>query len=160
MTVTTTIESEAATREEGNAELIAALNKNDLSGAESSWEVDVINDAERGRWVASLGAEPLGELTYRFVGGRVALLSTWVNPAYRNHGVATELVARALDEVRESGKTITVICPFVGEFIARHPEYLDLIDKVRPGAGAYPHHEPAVSRQDEQEIAALEHDLT
>jgi len=88
------------------------------------------------------------------------LLSTWVNHAYRNHRVATELVARVLDEIRESGKKITIICPVVGEFIARNPEYLDLIDKVHPGSGAYPQHEPAVGRDDDEQFTAFEHDMT
>jgi predicted GNAT family acetyltransferase len=158
--VTTSIEAEAATREESNAELIAALNKKTLSEVESSWELDVINDVERGRWIAALGAEAIGELAYRFVGGRVVLLSTWVNHAYRNHRVATELVARVLDEIRETGKKITIICPVVGEFIARNPQYLDLIDKVHPGSGAYPKHEPVGGPNDEQQIGAFEHDLT
>ena len=70
--------------------------------------------------------------------GGVVLLSTWVDHAYRDHRVARELVARVLDEIRESEKKITFICPVVGEFIARNPEYLDLIDKVHPGSGAYP----------------------
>jgi predicted GNAT family acetyltransferase len=141
--MTINLEAEAATREENNAALIAALNEASLSEVESSWDLDVINDAERGRWIAALGAEAIAELSYRFVGGRVVLLTTWVDPAYRRNRVATELVARVLDEIRESGKKITVICPVVGEFIARNPEYLDLIDKVHPGAGAYPQHEPA-----------------
>jgi GNAT superfamily N-acetyltransferase len=88
------------------------------------------------------------------------LLSTWVNPAYRNHRVATELVARVLDEIRETGKKITIICPVVGEFIARNPQYLDLIDKVHPGSGAYPRHEAAGGPDDEQQIAPFENDLT
>ena len=154
------MEAEAATREESNAALIAALDETSLNEVESSWELDVINDAEHGRWVAALGADAIGELPYRFVGGRVVLLSTWVDPAYRRNRVATELVARVLDEIRESGKKITVICPVVGEFIARNPQYLDLIDKVHPGAGAYPQHQPAGGQNDEQQIAAFEHDLT
>lgn len=154
------LEAEAATREENNTTLIAALDKVDLSEVESSWELDVINDAEHGRWVATLGAEAIAELPYRFVGGRVVLLSTWVDPAYRHNRVATELVARVLDEIRESGKKITIICPVVGEFMARHPQYLDLIDKAHPGAGAYPQHEPAGGPDDEQQITAFEHDVT
>ncbi|MEU7873526.1 GNAT family N-acetyltransferase [Dactylosporangium sp. NPDC049140] len=144
--MTINLDAEAATREENNAALVAALDKAGLSEVESSWGLDVINDAEHGRWVAVLGADAIAELTYRFVGGRVVLLSTWVDHAYRNHRVATELVARVLNEIRESGKKITVICPVVGEFIARNPEYLDLIDKVHPGAGAYPQHKPAGGR--------------
>lgn len=160
MTVTTNIEAEETNREERNAALIVALKKKALSEVESSWELDVINDMERGRWIAALGAEAIGELTYRFVGGRVVLLSTWVNHAYRNHRVATELVARVLDEIRESGKKITIICPVVGEFIARNPEYLDLIDKVHPGSGAYPYHEPAGGQDDDEQFTAFVHDMT
>ncbi|MEU4679029.1 GNAT family N-acetyltransferase [Micromonospora sp. NPDC023737] len=153
-----TIDLEAATREENNAELIAALNETSPSEVESSWVLDVINDAEHGRWIAALGAEAIAELQYRFVGGRVVLLTTWVDPAYRHNRVATELIARVLDEIRESGKKITVICPVVGKFIARNPKYLDLIDKVHPGAGAYPPQKTAEAGHDE-ELTAFENDL-
>jgi predicted GNAT family acetyltransferase len=124
--VTTNGEAEAAKREENKGEV------------ESSWEFDVVNDEERGRWFAAIGDDAIAELSYRFVGGRVVLLSTWVDPGFRHHRVAAELIARVLDEIRPTGKKITVICPVVGSFIARHPQYLDLIDKVHPGSGAYP----------------------
>lgn len=156
--MTINLEAEAVTREENNAALIDALDTVGPSEVESSWELDVINDAEHGRWVAILGADAIAELTYRFVGGRVVLLSTWVDHAYRNHRVATELIARVLDEIRESGKKITIICPVVGAFIARKPEYLDLIDKVHPGAGAYPSR--TGGGQDDEQLAAFEHHMT
>lgn len=152
------LEAEAFAREENNAALIAALDKTGVREVESSWELDVVNDAEYGRWIAALGADAIAELSYRFVGGRVVLLSTWVDHAYRNHRVATELVSRVLDEIRGSGKKITIICPVVGEFIARNPEYLDLIDTVHPGSGAYPKHEPVGVREGEQ-VNAFERDV-
>lgn len=156
--MTINLEAEAVAREENNAALIAAFDNMGLSEVESSWELDVFNDAEHGRWIATLGADAIAELPYRFVGGRIVLLSTWVNHAYRNHRVATELVSRVLDEIRESGKKITIICPVVGEFIARNPEYVDLIDKVHPGSGAYLKHEPVGVQEDEQ-LTAFERDL-
>lgn len=159
MTMTIYLEAEVATREENNAALIAALDTEGLGEVESSWELEVTNDAEHGRWVAILGTDAIAELTYRFVATRVVLLSTWVDHAYRNHRVATELVARVLDEIRESGKKITIICPVVGEFIARNPDYLDLIDKVHPGSGAYPQHEPVGDHGDAQ-LTAFERDLS
>lgn len=63
-------------------------------------------------------------------------MSTFVADAYRHRGLASRLVARALDDIRPTGKKITVICPFVGDFIIRHPDYADLIDPVHPGVGA------------------------
>ena len=153
----TTVEAEEISREESNTALIAALGMTSPDEVLSSFDMDVINDSERGRWIALLGAEAIGELTYRFVGGRVVLLSTWVNHAYRNRRVATELIHRVLEEIRDTGKKITIICPVVGEFIGRNPEYLDLIDSVHPGAGAYPHAEPEAD--DDHEITAFEHDV-
>jgi predicted GNAT family acetyltransferase len=158
VTLTINIEAEAAARAENNAALIVALDEDDLSEVESSWVLDIINDTERGRWIAALGAEAIAELSYRFVGGRVVLLTTWVDPAARHNRVATELIAHVLNEVRESGKKITVICPVVGEFIARRPEYRDLIDKVHPGSGAYPRRAPADGNHGD--LAAFERDLS
>ncbi|MDQ0923815.1 putative GNAT family acetyltransferase [Pseudarthrobacter sp. W1I19] len=158
--MTTKLDTEAAHRQERNATLIAALQDEARNEGESGWELDVINDAERGRWIAALGAEAIGELTYRFVDGRIVLLSTWVSPAYRNHRVATELIARVLDEIRESGKKITIICPVVGEFIARKTQYLDLIDKVHPGSGAYPKHHSSEDQNADNKINAFQADLT
>ncbi|MFJ9542496.1 GNAT family N-acetyltransferase [Streptomyces sp. NPDC101225] len=152
------LEAEASAREENNAALIAALGKPNSDEVESSWELDVLNDAEHGRWTASLGPEAIAELSYRFVGGRVVLLTTWVDPAYRKNRVATELISRVLDEIRESGRTVTIICPVVGVFIDRNPEYADLIDKVHPGAGAYPERAPEGVAHN-QELTAVERDL-
>ncbi|MEU6339697.1 GNAT family N-acetyltransferase [Streptomyces sp. NPDC046977] len=135
--------AEASAREENNAALIAALDEPILGEAESRWVLDVVHDAERGRWIAALGDDGIAELSYRFVGGRVVLLTTWVDPAFRKNRVATELISRVLDAIRESGKKITVMCPVVGEFIDRNPEYADLIDAVHPGAGAFVEHDLA-----------------
>ncbi|NEN07769.1 N-acetyltransferase [Diaminobutyricibacter tongyongensis] len=136
------IEDDAVAREENNLALIATFDTPDASDVASTWEFDVLKDEEHGRWIATLGADAIGVLPYRIVGGRVVLLATWVNHAYRNNRVATELVSRVLNEIRESGKKITVLCPVVGEFIAHNPEYLDLIDKIHPGSGAYPKRQP------------------
>jgi len=153
--MSTTIESEAAYRQANNQTLISAM-ASEHSDRPSDFDITVINDAERGRWTAILGAEGIGELTYRFVGGRVVLLKAWVDPAYRNHGVASELIAYALEEISHTGKKITIICPVVGTFIAGHPEYAGLIDPVHPGSGAQPQR---AARSDEDEISAFEDDV-
>jgi predicted GNAT family acetyltransferase len=143
------LEADAVASEENNSALISALHETGRIGTKPSLDFDVLKDAEHGRWIASLGAEAIAELRYQFAGGRVVLLTTWVNPAYRNNRVATGLVSRVLDEIRESGKKITIICPVVGEFIARNPEYAVLIDKVHPGAGAYPKDNPVENQDNE-----------
>lgn len=150
------VETEQTHREERYSALIAALRARAQDDTLSGFDMDVINDTERGRWIALLGAEAIGELSYRFVGGRVVLLTTWVDHAYRNRRVASELIRRVLDEIRETGRRITIICPVVGEFIGRNREYLNLIDRVHPGSGAYPANAP---ENTDQELAAFQRDM-
>ncbi len=47
--------------------------------------------------------------------------------AARGRGIASRLVAGALDEVRRRGLKIVPRCPFVSAFLAKHPDYRDLV---------------------------------
>ncbi|GAB3398637.1 hypothetical protein GCM10027568_35940 [Humibacter soli] len=152
------LNAEAGAQDERNATLIAAVGSTKLADIRSDWELDINDDTEHGRWEAVLNEDTVAELPYRYVGGRIVLLSTWVAHPYRQQRVATELIARVLDEIRGTGKKITIICPVVGAFIARNPEYADLIDDVHPGSGAYPSGRPAAGDADDQ-LTTFEQDL-
>lgn len=99
----------------------------------SDYELDITHDADLAVYRAWLNSDEVAILTYKIVGHRFVLLSTSVVPAFRKHGIATELIAHVLDDVRGSGRTVTVICPAVREFVDHHPQYQDLLDKNRPG---------------------------
>lgn len=135
----TTVAQEAEARDANNIALIASIHRDrDSPETGSFFAFDVVNDTEHGRWLADISGDTIAELSYRYVGGRVVLMYAWVERIYRGHKVASELIARVLDEIRQSGKKITIVCPVVGEFISAHPEYSDLIDPDNPGAGAHP----------------------
>lgn len=154
-----TVEQEATAREENNVALIAAIRRDrDTTETGSFFDFDLTNDAERGRWSASISGNTIAELSYRYVDGRIVLIYAWVERIYRGHKVASELIARVLDEIRRDGKKITIICPVVGEFIADHPEYSDLIDAGHPGSGAHPR--PGDERNAPyDELKAFTHDI-
>jgi hypothetical protein len=78
-----------------------------LDEIRSGWDLDIANDVEHGRWEAIVLNDTIGEISYRFVGGRLVLLSTWVDRLYRQQRIATELIARVLDGIRDSGNTQT-----------------------------------------------------
>ncbi len=60
-------------------------------------------------------------------GGGVAVFHhTLTAPAERGNGYAAELVGRALDDVRASGRKVVATCWFVDQFLDLHPEYADL----------------------------------
>ncbi len=64
---------------------------------------------------------------YRRAGDRIALLHTEVPEALSGQGVGSKLVRGALDAVRTEGLKVVPRCEFVAAYIARHPEYRDLL---------------------------------
>jgi predicted GNAT family acetyltransferase len=64
---------------------------------------------------------------------RYALRHTEVESSHQHQGVGSALVRRVLDDVRTRGGTITAICPFVVDYLARTPTYADLVDTRHPG---------------------------
>ncbi len=52
---------------------------------------------------------------------------TYTPPALRGNGLASRLTEHALRFAREHGHKVVPSCPFVATFIARHPEYRDLV---------------------------------
>lgn len=66
-------------------------------------------------------------ISYREVGGVLDLNSTFVPRPSRGAGLASRLTAHALDYARERGYGVVPSCPFVAAYIARHPEYRDLV---------------------------------
>jgi predicted GNAT family acetyltransferase len=102
----------------------------------SDYELDITHDADLAVYRAWINSDEVAILTYKVVGHRFVLLSTSVVPGFRKHGIATELIAHVLDDVRGSGRTVTVICPAVREFVDHYPQYEDLLDKNRPGVGS------------------------
>lgn len=84
----------------------------------------VENPSER-RYELLDGDDLLGRIDYRARSSALALIHTEVEP--KRQGLGSELVKGALDDVRARGLRVVPICPFVGAFIRRHPEYSDLV---------------------------------
>lgn len=66
-------------------------------------------------------------LEYTLAGNILALLHTEVPESLRGHGVASSLAHTALEWARANGKKVDIICPSVFEYLAKHPEYSDLV---------------------------------
>ena len=66
-------------------------------------------------------------VVYRRSGDRIALLHTEVPQALSGQGVGSKLVRGVLDSIRRNGAKVAPRCEFVAAYIARHPEYRDLL---------------------------------
>jgi uncharacterized protein len=99
----------------------------------SSEVVDVVNNERESRFEAS-SLEGLAYLTYREMrDGTLLLIHTEVPAELAGRGLASRLARTALNLARDRGVKVIVRCPFVTEYIARHPEYLDLVrDRPAP----------------------------
>jgi uncharacterized protein len=92
--------------------------------------VRVEDNRERSRFEAYVDGAPAGFITYRTVPGGIVLVHTEVAPAFAGRGVGGRLAVAALDDVRARGLRLTPQCPFIASYIARHPEYADLVDET------------------------------
>ena len=84
----------------------------------------IITDASaRERYEAHLNGELAGILEYTVKRGRIALIHTEVLPVHEGRGVGSALVRFALDDARRRGLRVIAICPYVQDFLTRHPEF-------------------------------------
>ena len=98
--------------------------------------ITVEDKPDFGRFQLVLDGEVAGFIAYEMHGPRVALMHTQIEDRFAGQGLGVELVARALDEIRRRGGSVLPYCPFVRSFIARNPEYEELVPAgVRPTFG-------------------------
>ena len=67
-------------------------------------------------------------LQYIRSGTRVVYVHTGVPPELEGHGIAGALAKHGLDDARSRGLKVAPRCPYVAAYIARHPEYADLVE--------------------------------
>jgi predicted GNAT family acetyltransferase len=88
----------------------------------------VISDAtERNRFIATLDGEQAGFIVYRLRPGLLALIHTEVEERFEGHGIGGRLARFALEQARAKGLEVLPFCPFVNEWMKRHPAYSDLV---------------------------------
>ena len=64
---------------------------------------------------------------YRLAGGVMTFTHTEVPAALRGRGIGSQMMHGVLQEVRAQGLKVVPRCPFVADFIDRHPEFADLL---------------------------------
>jgi len=64
---------------------------------------------------------------YSLAPGVITLTHTETPMALRGRGIASQLVRGALQDARARGLKVVAKCPFVARYIAKHPEFGDLL---------------------------------
>jgi len=86
---------------------------------------DVRDDTERHRFELDLDGHTAFS-NYKRADGVLTVLHTEVPAALNGRGIGSRLVRGILDTARAQGLKVKPVCPFVGAFMDKHPEYADL----------------------------------
>src|SRR5687767_40679 len=86
----------------------------------------------RHRYEILVDGKRAGLTEYRDRDEQRVFFHTEVDDAFAGQGLAARLVQAALEDVRESGKRIVPVCPYVAKFLTRHAEFDDITDPVTP----------------------------
>ena len=89
--------------------------------------IAVADAPERKRFEVTVDGELAGFLVYRSRKGLLALIHTEVEDRFGGRGLGGQLARFALDQARAQGLAVLPFCPFVNEWMKRHPEYVDLV---------------------------------
>lgn len=95
--------------------------------------VEVKDVPETKRYEARIEGESevAGFADYLRTAELIAFLHTEVQPEYEGRGIGSALARAALDDARAANLRVLPTCPFFGGWIARHPEYQDLLYQSR-----------------------------
>jgi uncharacterized protein len=66
-------------------------------------------------------------LNYKLADGVITLAHTETPPAARGRGLASRLVQGALETARARGLKVVPVCAFVRAYLAKHPEFGDVV---------------------------------
>lgn len=71
--------------------------------------------------------DSMARLEYYPRGDTIIYTHTAVPPALEGHGIAGRLAKEALDYARKRGLKVVPLCPYVADYIEKHPDYADLV---------------------------------
>ena len=80
----------------------------------------VVNNEERQRFEVREGSL-MARLSYSIEGDVIDLLNTAVPKELEGRGIGSALVAAALRYATDQGLAVRTTCPFVKEYVKRHP---------------------------------------
>lgn len=90
--------------------------------------IEVRDNPQRDRYEVFVDDESAGFTAYRLSAGGITFLHTEVADRFEGHGVGSAFARGLLDDARRRGLRVTPLCPFVADYIRRHPENLGLVD--------------------------------
>ena len=96
--------------------------------AASALELPIVDNTSESRFEVTVEGE-VAFLGYTREGDRAIYHTTRVPKALEGRGIAGQLAKHALEAARTSGLKVVPGCSFVAAYVARHPEYADIVEQ-------------------------------
>ena len=87
----------------------------------------VTDNPDESRYELYDGDTLAGTAAYRLHGDTIIFTHTEVDDEYEGQGAGSQLARQALDDSRAHGRRVVARCPFISQWIERHPDYADLL---------------------------------
>lgn len=87
---------------------------------------DVHNNSAQSRFEYEAGGHT-AVAYYQLSPGVITFTHTEVPPALSGQGIGSKLARGALDQARAMGLKVVARCEFIAGYIAKHPDYADLL---------------------------------
>ncbi|MCB5294797.1 GNAT family N-acetyltransferase [Arthrobacter sp. SO3] len=96
-------------------------------------EITIRNNPERLRFEVLDGGTRIGQAAYVDDGGGHRIFyHTVIDGEYGGQGLAGRLAAQALDETVSAGLRIVPVCPYIKDYLGKHTQYAESIQKPTP----------------------------
>ena len=80
------------------------------------------------RYTIAVEGQEVGHTEFVNRGSQRVFTHTEVDRNYEGRGLATILVAEALQKTRDAGLRIVANCPMVANYVEKHDEFKDVVD--------------------------------
>ncbi|MBZ9799583.1 GNAT family N-acetyltransferase [Mesorhizobium sp. ES1-4] len=87
----------------------------------------VTENIQQHRFELPITGQAFAVAYYTLQDGKVALIHTEVPSEFSGQGVASRLAQGTFELIRKTGRKAVLKCPFMSGFVARHPEYTDVV---------------------------------
>ena len=96
----------------------------------------IIDNPAESRFELYVGGERAGLVLYELAGHQqggeqISILHTEIADRFQGMGLASKLVRGVLDQARARGLAVLPYCPYTKSWIAKHPDYADLVPPDR-----------------------------
>lgn len=92
--------------------------------------MEIIDNKENGQFEYRT-EDHLAYVTYRMRGNVMYLMYTFVPNELNGNGIASTIARKALNYAKTNNYKITVLCPFISDYVKKHPKWYQLYVEIK-----------------------------